>query len=153
MRLTVLFFIVAMAPVAAQPAGPTPGHVDDASSLARVASALGNPPSRLVLQERQPDFTVDIRERERLEHSLPPMWDFKTGPVPRAAPAGWSQPLFAIDLLPIASAIVNQVASARRTHAEAAAREEVRREIANYCAARPDRGAGLQACATLTAIR
>jgi hypothetical protein len=148
-----LFVIVAMAPIAAQPAGTTPGHADDASSLTRVASALGNPPSRLVLQERQPDFTVDIRERERLEHLLPPMWDFKKEPVPRAAPAGWSRPLFAVDLLPIAGAIVNQVASARRAHAEGAAREEVRREIADYCAARPDRGAGLQACATLTAIR
>jgi hypothetical protein len=37
---------------------------DDASSLMRVAVALANSPSRLVLEERKADFTIDIRERE-----------------------------------------------------------------------------------------
>jgi hypothetical protein len=152
-RLTLMFVVVAMASVTAQQAAQAPDQTDDAASLTRVAGALANPPSKLVLQERKPDFTVDIRERERFEHLLPPMWEFKTGPVLWASPAGWSQPLFTVDLLAIAGAIAKSVASARRAHAEGAARDEVRREIANYCAAQPNAGAGLQICATSPAIR
>jgi hypothetical protein len=149
-RLTLFFVLVAMASVTAQEAAVRP---DDAAALARVAVALSQPPSRLVLQERKPDFVVDIRERERFEHLLPPLWEFKTGPVPWAAPAGWSQPLVTVDLLAIGSAIANSVAGARRAHGEGAARDEVRREIANYCAAQPNAGAGLHICATSPAIR
>jgi hypothetical protein len=152
-RLTLLFVVVAMASVSAQPSAPASDRPDDASSLTRIASALAKPPSKLVLQERKPDFTVDIRERQQFEHLLPPMWDFKTGPVPWASPAGWSRPLFTVDLLAIAGTIAKSVASARRGHAEGAAREDVRREIANYCAAQPNGGAGLQICAASLAIR
>jgi hypothetical protein len=150
LRLSLFFVTVAIASVTAQQAADRP---DDTSSLARVAGALARPPSRLVLEERKPDFTVTISERERFEHLLPPFWDFKAGPVPWAAPSGWSQPLVTVDLLAIAGAIANSVASARRGHAEGAARDEVRREIANYCAAQPNAGNGLRICATSPTIR
>jgi hypothetical protein len=149
-RLTLLVFVAAIAPVTAQQAAERP---DDASSLARVAGALARPPSRLVLQERHPDFTLSITERERFEHLLPPLWEFKAGPVPWAGPSQWSQPIVTVDLLAIAGAIANSLTAARRAHAAGAARDEVRREIANYCAAQPNGGAGLQICATAPAIR
>jgi hypothetical protein len=150
-RLTLLFVAVAMASVSAQQSGPASDRPDDSSSLTRIASALAKPPSKLVLQERKPDFTVDIRERQRFDHLLPPMWDFKAGPIPWAAPPGWSQPLFTVDLLAIAGTIAKSVASARRAHAEGEAREEVRRQIANYCEAQPNGGARLQICAAQAA--
>jgi hypothetical protein len=152
-RLALLFVSVATASLAAGQAAPPADQRED-ESLTRVATALAKPPSKLVLQERKPDFIVDIRERERFEHLLPPMWEFKTGPAPWAgASSGWSQPIVSVELLSIFSAIAKSVASARRAHAADAAREEVRREIANYCLAQPNGGAGLQICATSPAMR
>ena len=97
---------------------------------------------------------VDIRERERFEHLLSPVWEFETGPAAwAAASSGWSQPIVSVELLSIVCAIAKSVASARRAHAVDEAREEVRREIANYCLAQPNGGAGHQICATSPAIR
>ena len=43
---------------------------------------------------------------------------------------------------------IDAVSSAERAHAEAAAKEEVRSAVAQYCAAQPNSGAGLQICGT-----
>jgi len=42
---------------------------------------------------------------------------------------------------------LNAISSAERSHAEAAARDEATQAIAEYCAAQPDRGAGIRICA------
>jgi hypothetical protein len=116
-----------------------------------VRAALEQPPSRLTLTDRKPDFTVNIRERERFERLVAPILDFTVGRgVPQtslfsASPFG-SQPLFKVDLLPIAIAGVSAVNAARNAYVTHAAREEVRRTIAAYCAAQPDRGAGIRIC-------
>lgn len=153
MHLAWLLVAVAMAGPPDHQAGEVTDQPDDASSLMRVANALANSPSRLVLEEHQADFTIDIRERERFEHLTPPQWEFKKEPVSRVAAPGWSPPLLTVPLLPIAGAIAKSVSAARRAHAEGAARGEVRREIANYCAAQPNTGASLQICMTSPGIR
>jgi hypothetical protein len=43
---------------------------------------------------------------------------------------------------------MNAISKAERTHAEAAAKEEVRAAVAQYCSAQPNQGAGIQICAT-----
>jgi len=42
--------------------------------------------------------------------------------------------------------VLSAVSSAERARAEKAARDEVSRAIAEYCAAKPDRGASLSIC-------
>ena len=124
-------------------------------SLERLRAALEKPPSTLT--ERKPDFTVTISERARFEHLLPPILDFKVGPdlPPQAlftSPFG-SQPLFRVDLLPIGMAAVAGVNEMRKARARRSAWQEVRRAIAEFCAAQPDDGAGIHICASAPAIR
>jgi hypothetical protein len=122
-------------------------------SIDRVRAALEQPPSRLSLTDRKPDFTVNIRERERFERLVAPILDFTVGRgVPQTSlfatsPYG-SQPLFKVDLLPFAIAGVSAVNAVRKAYVKHAAREDVRRTIAAYCAAQPDRGAGIRICDT-----
>src|SRR5439155_12874066 len=91
--------------------GQPPVTRDDRSyaaivSLDRVRAALDKPPSKLTLPEKQPDFSVDIRERKHFDQMVLPLLDFKVGPgFPQSAlftsPFG-SQPLFTVDLMPVA---------------------------------------------------
>jgi hypothetical protein len=137
-------------------AAPQQLDVSDVA-LERLRAALDKPPSKLTLTDRKPDFTVTISERARFEHLLPPILDFKVGPglPPQAlftSPFG-SQPLFRVDLLSIGMAAVAGVNELRKARARRSAWEEVRRTIAEFCAAQPDDGAGIQICASAPAIR
>jgi hypothetical protein len=105
-------------------------------SVERVRAALDRPPSRLLLPERKPDFAIDIREREQVNRFMTPILAFIVAPgVPQTAPS----PTFGSHLLPL-------LTDARKAYAKHAARQEVRRDIAAYCAAQPDRGAGIEIC-------
>jgi len=133
-------------------------------SLDRIRAALERSPvARLKIVDRKPDFRVEIRERRRIEELLATL-DFRSGPVPpgglyafeqkaRLSSPWGSQPIVSVDLLSVAGWFAGGISSARRTHAEAGAREEVTRAIADYCAAQPNRGAGIQICASSPAIR
>lgn len=103
-----------------------------------------------MLAEKTPDFTIDIREREQPNRFMTPILDFKVGRgVPQSAlfTSPWgSQPLFRVELMPIAMAAASAVNAARKAYARHAAREDVRRAIAAYCAAQPDHGAGILIC-------
>jgi len=119
-------------------------------SLDRVRAALAKPPSTLTLPERVPDFSVTIRERSRERELLPPILDFKVGPgVPQeslfTSPVG-SQPLFQVDLIPAGLAVGDAIKQLRKAYVRKAALEEVRRTIAEYCAAQPGR-ALIEICA------
>ena len=131
---------------------PQPPETSDAS-VARVRAALEKPPPKLTpltLTERKPDFTVIIRERARFERLLPPILDFRVGPgfPPQAlftSPYG-SRPLYSVDLLSMGMAAAAGINEVRKAHARRSALEEVRRTIAEYCAAQPLGGAGIQIC-------
>jgi len=146
-----------VASVIAASSGQQPVRRDDRSyaaivSLDRVRAALDKPPSKLTLPEKQPDFSVDIRERKRFDQMVLPLLDVKVGPgFPQSAlftsPFG-SQPLFSVDLMPVAVAAASAVNAARKAYAKHTAIQEVRARIAAYCAAQPRRGAGIQICDT-----
>src|SRR5262245_9052283 len=128
-------------------------------SLARVRAALEQAPRTLILDlpERKPHFAVTITERERFEKLLPPILDFKLGPgLPQqelfTSPWG-SQPLVSVDLMSLAMAAAVGINELRKAHVRRAALEEVRQAIADYCAAQPDHGAGIQICSSSPAIR
>ena len=128
-------------------------------SVERIRSALETPVSELLTRRKiTPDFVVDIRERQRFEKLMKP-WDFSSGPVPPGGLYAYeqlqrsglrvAQPMFMFDLLAIARGVSKAAYSART----ARARQEVDRAIAEYCAAQPNRGAGIQLCTSSPAIR
>jgi hypothetical protein len=132
---------------------PAPAHPPSSDlpvSIEHIRAALERP-DKLTLDPITPDFVVDVRERQRFEQRVP-QWDFKSGPVPpgglyfyeqlQRAGLSSAQPLFLVDLI----AIGRGLASAHAAHSASVAREDVRRAIAEYCAARPDGGAGIAIC-------
>ena len=126
------------------------------------------PTFKVEIHERARPFTL-----EELIKSMAP--DFKAGPVPAgglyayevnrqannpvdnplAQPyAAFNQPQLLTVLIEnlvgryLAGKAVNGVTAAERAHAEAAARDEVHRAVAEYCAAQPDGGRGIDICTT-----
>ena len=144
-----LIAILTGAPAAAQDATPAPG-ANLPVSLDRIRAALERSPREpLKTQLPKPTFRVEIRERQRFENLLATL-DFKSGPVPPGGLYGFeqrarlsspwgSQPIVGVDVLSIARLIGNGVSSARRSHAEAAAREEVKRALEEFWAAQQKR--------------
>ena len=135
----------------------TPASADSSAivpvvSIEHVRAALARPASKLTLEERTPDFRVNITEQERFARLVAPILDFKVGPgVPQTAlfpsPFGSrSQPLFSVDLLSVAMAAAQGAMALQKVYAKRAAREEVRRTILAYCAAQPNGGAGILIC-------
>jgi len=133
--------------------------------------------------DERPLFRVEIRERQRIEDLLQSLkFDsgpavpgglygyeqqrimFPSVDNPLAQPwSAFSQPELArvaaysiIETLIakyVAKRLFNAVTAAERASAEQAAREEVTRAIAEYCAAQPNRGAGIQICISSPVIR
>jgi hypothetical protein len=118
-------------------------------------------------------FKIQVEERRRIEELLSTL-DFKSGPTPAGGLYAYElqrivhppvdqplmQPYAAFstgELLTIAletlvgkylgGRAIEAVTAAERAHAEAAAREEVGRAMAEFCAAQPNHGAGLETCA------
>ena len=159
-------------PVPAETAAAT---LDLPVSLDKIREALEKPVSRPLMKsfDDQPTFRVEIRERLRIEELLATL-DFKAGPTPAAGIYGFEQQqrLYPPSMNPLAQpyAAFNQgqlitilienlvgkylaghaasaISKAVRESAEASARREVDEAIAEYCATRPDRGAGIPLCA------
>jgi hypothetical protein len=122
--------------------------------------------------DETPTFRVQIRERLKIDELLQSL-DFKSGPPVPGGLYGYEQqrqlfpsvsnplvqPYAAFnqgELLTIlvenlvgkylAGRAMQAISSAERAHAEAAARDEVTHAIAEYCAAQPNHGAGIQIC-------
>ena len=168
--MSIAALLVSGALVLAQDATPQTGttHVNDLPvSIDRIRGALERPAGnrlrlRVVIPDVKPDFAVKIFERERFEKLVPPL-DFRSGPVPKGGlyaydqlqrtGLGFTQPLVSMDLLPIGRGIASAISAARSAHAAGVARDDVQRAIAEYCAALPDAGAGIQLCAASRAIR
>jgi hypothetical protein len=130
-----------------------PAFAQDASretalpiSLDRIRAALERSPAeRLKTVLPRPTFRVEIQERQRFEEFLATL-DFRSGPVPPGGLYGFeqrarlsspwaSQPIVSVNLLPIGRGIADWFSSAKRTRAEAAARDEVKRALDAFWAA------------------
>jgi hypothetical protein len=162
-----------------QPANPEPGLP---VSLDKIRDALQQPPIQgLRGLNELPTFKIEIHERQKISlEDLIKSLDFKSGPVPAGGVYGFEQqrqvwnstdhplqqPYAAFnqpELLTIlienvvgrylAGKAINAVTAAERNHAEAAARAEVHRAVAEYCAAQPNAGAGIQICTSSPDIR
>jgi hypothetical protein len=152
---------------AAKSASQDTPKLDLPVSLEHIRAALARAPERPLLRglDRKPDFRVSVEERRKLEELL---WslEFKTGPAP---PGGlyayeqqrllWNktdhplvQPYAAFSsgqLLTLAvegliqkyagGRALNALTGTQRARAEGAARAEVSRAIAEFCAAQSDR--------------
>ncbi len=144
-------------------------------SLAKIREALETTPavSLRTLDER-PTFRVQIRERQKIEELLATL-NFKAGPVPAGGVSMAEQNRIMFpwvdnptrqqfgafnqsELLTIlienligkylGGKAINAVSKAERAHAEAAAKDEVRAAVSQYCTAQPGNGAGIQICDT-----
>jgi len=119
-------------------------------SLERMREVLQRTPLKLTPVEPEATFKIEI-------HAIHPMHDIFEKPPWQLPPILWhvpamgpstafgSIPMFSLDLLKIADA-------ARRKHDERAARAEVQREIAGYCAAQPN-AQTIQICSPSRLIR
>jgi hypothetical protein len=153
-RLVALLIVCALAaPAAAQDTQPGP----DAPpvSLDRIREQLSRPPPKLLQSlEIEPDFTVTVEEEQpRFVEMFSPE-DFRGGPtVPGGSFALDMQRVMGLrsygglNLLAIGDSIVGAISRVRRRRAEEAARLEVQRAMAEFCAAQPDGGLGVHGCA------
>jgi len=127
-------------------------HAQDsptADPLKGVRAKLEQPPSKLILQQKTPDFRVHIEKRRPLQEifDVPP---WATDPV------GWQPPGIGFDLLSAFRSVAKSVAEAKRGHDERLAREEVQRAITDFCAAQPatnDSRTAAQTCSTVPVVR
>jgi hypothetical protein len=146
-------------------------------SLDKIKEALAQPPSLpLIGLNETPTFKVEIHERQKFKlEDLIKSMDFKAGPVPAGgiyanevqrqfwhtsdSPlvqpyAPFSEPQLLTVLIEnlvgkyLAGRALNAISSAERAHAEAAARDEVRHAVTEYCAAQPYGGKGIEICTT-----
>ena len=144
-------------------------------SVAKIREALETTPilSLRTLDER-PTFRVQIQERQKIEELLATL-NFKTGPIPagglymaeqqrvmfpsvdnplRQPLAAFNQPELLTILIEnlvgkyLGGKAMNAISNAERARAEAAARDEVRTAVAQYCSAQPNQGTGIQICDT-----
>jgi len=145
-------------------------------SLEKIKEALQQPAPTLSLRtlDERPTFRVQILERQRIEELLATL-NFKTAPAPGGGVYGYEQqrqmfpaadnplrqPYAAFNqgqLLTIlienlmgkylAGKAANAVSEFERKRAEARAKDEVHAAVAQYCAAQPHQGIGIQICDT-----
>jgi hypothetical protein len=122
-------------------------------SLERMKSVLAHPPLQLTVPEAEANFKIHVK-------AIHPMQDIFEKPPWQLPPIVWripamgpstafgSMPIVSLDLL----AIARSVGAANRARDERAARGEVQRAIADYCAAQPNANT-IQICSTSPAIR
>jgi hypothetical protein len=144
-------------------------------SLSKIREALATTPTlSLRTADEAPIFRVQILERQKLEELLATL-NYKAGPIPaggiymaeqdrimfpavdnplRQPLAAFSQPELLTILIEnlvgtyLGGKALNAISHAERARAEAAAKDEVRNAVAQYCASQPNNGAGTQICDT-----
>ena len=144
-------------------------------SVSKIREALEAPPllSLRTLDER-PLFRIQIQERQRLEELLATL-NYKAGPVPaggvymaeqnrimfppvdnplRQQYGAFNQSELLTILIEnlvgkyLAGKAMNAASKSERSKAVAAAKDEVRSAVAQYCGSQPNAGAGIQICDT-----
>jgi hypothetical protein len=144
-------------------------------SLDHIRKALEQQPAKPLLKlPDNPTFRIEIQERSRLQELLATL-DFRGGPTPAGGVYAAEvqrvmfpsvsnplmQPYAAFNQPELLTIIIENLVgkyligkafgainAAERERAEAAAREEVRQTIAQYCAGQPNNGAGIKICST-----
>lgn len=151
------------------PASPLPVDLD------KIKGALAQEPAEpLRGLNAVPNFKIEIRERQKITlEDLIAAMDFKTGPVVAGGLYAYEQnrqmfpavdnplrqPYAAFSQSELLTIVIENLAAkylggkaldavttAQRSAAEEAARHEVQVSIAEYCAAKPNGGAGIQLC-------
>lgn len=154
-------------------AAAKPAETELPVSLDRIRKALERPPLFPVQSASNlPTFRVAVQERNRLQDILSTL-DFSSGPTPaggvyaaemqrvmfpsvsnplRQPYAAFSQPELLTIIIEnlagryLANKLVGAVTDNDKQAAEVAAREELRRVVAQYCAGQPNQGAGIKIC-------
>jgi len=162
-------------PAAASSPAPDAPRLNLPISIDRIRKELEQKPLRPVFTLReQPTFRIEVQERNRLQELIASL-DFRSGPAPagglyaaemqrvmfpsvsnplRQPFAAFNQPELLTILIQtiagkyLAGRAIGAITNAEYAAAEAAARAELRRTIALYCAAQPNGGAGIQICIT-----
>jgi hypothetical protein len=144
-------------------------------SLDKIREALQTTPTlSLSTIDERPIFRIQIQERQKIEELLATL-NFKTGPVPaggvymaeqnrimfppvdnplRQQYGAFNQSELLTILIEnlagryLAGKAANAISKTERAKAEAAAKEEVRAAVAQYCSAQPNSGARVQICET-----
>jgi hypothetical protein len=161
-------------------ANSTPG-TDLPVSLDRIREGLERPAAagqllRSLDKQQQPDFRVEIREKQKLDALIASL-DFKSGPTPAGGIYAFeqqrmlvppvdnplAQPYAAFSQGQLLTILVENlvgkylvgqslaaISKAQRENAEAAARREVEEAIAEYCAGKANNGAGIPLCTPAT---
>ncbi len=142
-------------------------------SLSKIREGLEKTPTlSLRTIDERPLFRIQIQERQKIEQLLATL-NFRAGPVPaggvymaeqnrimfpsvdnalRQPLAAFNQPELLTILIEnltgryLAARAGGAISKAERANAEAAAKEEVRAAVAQYCGSQPNAGAGLQIC-------
>jgi hypothetical protein len=126
-------------------------------SLERIREGLASEkPSLLDTLNLEATFRVEVKERRPNFAEMFPPGSFDGGPVPPGGLYAYEQQrmlfpnstpaLITFDTLPIFRAIATAIGDARRARAAAAARAEVERAMAAFCAAQPNAGDGIVGC-------
>jgi hypothetical protein len=163
------------APSAADASSPAQDEPNLPVSLSKIRGALETTPLlNLSAVDERPTFRVQIQERQKLEELLATL-KFKPEPVPaggiymaeqnrimfpsvdnplRQPLAAFNQPELLTILIEnligkyLGGKAINSITHAERARAEAAAKEDVRSAVAQYCGSQPGSGAGIQICET-----
>ena len=152
----------------------------DAKDLDRIREGLAKPSPTLILRVVVPaDFKSAVSEQQKLD-DLINSFDFRSGPTPPGGVYAYEQqrvvfnptnyPLMqpyaafsGSELLTLAiesvvghyagGKAVDALTQTEHDRAKAAARADVLRSIADYCAGQPDKGAGIPICPTASDAR
>jgi hypothetical protein len=100
-------------------------------SLERMRAVLQKRPLRLTPVEPEANFKIRIE-------AIHPMHDIFEKPAWQLDPIGWQPPGVGFNLMTLIQYGVTAASNAKRARDQRFAREEVRRAIAEYCAAQPN---------------
>jgi hypothetical protein len=127
----------AKAPLAQEPASD--------QSLDRMKAVLQRAPLRMTPVEPEANFKIHIE-------AIHPMHDIFEKPAWQLDPIGWQPPAVGFNLLALVQSGMRAAANARRERDWRLAREEVQRQIADYCAQQPNANL-IQICVSQPTIR
>jgi hypothetical protein len=142
MKGSALWLALAMTFGAAAPRAQEPAPDQ---SLERMRAVLQRTPLRLTSVEPEANFKIHIE-------AIHPMHDIFEKPPWQLDPIGWQPPGVGFNLMTLVQYGITAASNAKRARDERFAREEVRRAIAEYCAAQPNANT-IQICSSSPTVR